>query len=82
MKMHQQMDKFYKDKETVTISNCEIRPSKVDDELEIIVKSSSGLQRSPTKFQIPDKLASTLSSALRLSMWKNCRRFRSQLKLC
>ena len=60
-KMHQQMDKFYKDKETVTISNCEIRPSKVDDELEIIVKSSSGLQRSPTKFQNPDDITGLYS---------------------
>ena len=60
-KMHQQMDKFYKDKETVTISNCEIRPSKVDDELEIIVKSSSGLQRSATKFQIPDDITGLYS---------------------
>ena len=57
-RMHEQMDK---ERETVTISNCEIRPYKirpykVSNELEVIVRSGSTIQLSSSQFQVPEDI--------------------------
>ena len=57
-KLQHQFADFQKNKDTAAISNCEIKPSKQNDQLE--VKSFSALKRSPSNFHVPDDVITTL----------------------
>ena len=76
-RMHEEIHKYYKEKESVTISNCEIRPSKLDnDELEVIVRSTSSIQMSPSKFNVPSDI-SVASQSVTISEIKDLPLFKS-----
>ena len=62
-KLQQQFTSFHK-KETVTISSCQIKPAKQADQLEVIVKSFSGITRSPSKFTVPDDVGSAIQTSI------------------
>ena len=55
-KLHEKLADFQKKKEAVTLSDCTVNESKYSPDLEIIVKKSTQLLQSPSKFDIPDSM--------------------------
>ena len=61
-KQQQQLQQLMKDKESIEIKGCSIQKSSRTSQLEIHLKDSTKLQKSPTKFSIPDSVLQGESS--------------------
>lgn len=53
-KIHQKCNSFRERNEPVAVSNCEVKQSNYTSDLEIVVRKSSNLQKSPTKYEDVD----------------------------
>ena len=53
-KQKQQLQQLMKDKEPIESKGCSIQTSSRTSQLQIHLKDSTKLQKSPTKFSIPD----------------------------
>lgn len=55
-KSHEKLADFYKTKQPLTLSGCSINESKYSSDLEVIVKQSTQLLHSSSKFEVPDSM--------------------------
>ena len=62
-KQQQQLASYKESKETVMISNCEVKPGRREGELEILLKKYSNIVVSPTKFSLPDDYCALMSGS-------------------
>ena len=53
-KIHQRFNSFRERNEPVAVSNCEVKQSNYTSDLEIVVRKSSDLEKSPTKYEDVD----------------------------
>ena len=57
-KVHEKLTTFHHSKKPVLLTNCEVKESRYSSDLEIVVRNSSQLQKSPVKFSVEVKNAS------------------------
>jgi len=61
-KLHQRLVDFYESKDAVALTNCEIKEGKYSSALELVLRKSTQLQKSPVKFDVDNVSSSTRGS--------------------
>ena len=80
-KLQQQLASFHKKKNTVTISNCEVKPAKPADQPEVIVKRFSGSMCLPSKLHCQMMWELQYKHLLPLINWMICLSFSESTSL-
>ena len=65
-KVHAKLAEINKTKEPIAVTNCQVKEAKYSSDLEVMVRSTSDLEKSPTKFDI-DKTMFVFDSVVMLS---------------
>ena len=55
-KMHEKLSNVHEKKDSLGLSNCQVKEGKYCDGLEVVVKKSTEIHQSPKKFQVPESM--------------------------
>ena len=66
-KVHRKLQEFRETKQPVAVDNCEVKEGRGGGGLEVVIRNSSAVQKSPSKYSVTDTVFSSCGAEVSLS---------------